>query len=60
MLTDDVCSQFIHVLVTLRIDYCSSLLYDLPDKSLTDYKELCTLLLVFFAEFLNMDTFLKH
>ena len=54
MLTDDVCSQFIN------IDYCSSLLYDLPDKSLTDYKELCTLLLVFFAEFLNMDTFLKH
>ena len=34
MLTDDACSQLIHALVTVRIDYCNSLLYGLPDQSL--------------------------
>ena len=27
MLSDDVCSQLIHALVTVRIDYCNSLLW---------------------------------
>ena len=31
MLTDNACSQLIHALVTVRIDYCNSLLYGLPD-----------------------------
>ena len=35
MLTDNACSQLIHVLVTFRIDYCNSLLYGLPDCSLS-------------------------
>ena len=30
MLSDDACSQLIHALVTVRIDYCNSLLYGLP------------------------------
>ena len=34
MLSDDACSQLIHALVTVRIDYCSSLLNDLPEYSL--------------------------
>ena len=34
MLSDDVCSQLIHALVTVRIDYCNSLLYGLPEYSL--------------------------
>ena len=34
MLTDDASSQLIHYLVTVRIDYCNSLLYGLPDQSL--------------------------
>ena len=33
MLTDNACSQLIHALVTVRIDYCNSLLYGLPDCS---------------------------
>ena len=33
LLTDDACSQLIHALVTVRIDYCISLLYGLPDQS---------------------------
>ena len=34
MLSDDACSQLIHALVTVRMDYCNSLLYDLPEYSL--------------------------
>ena len=34
MLTDDAYSQLIHALVTVRIDYCNSLLCGLPDQSL--------------------------
>ena len=34
MLSDDACSQLIHALVTVRIDYCNSLLYDLHEYSL--------------------------
>ena len=33
MLTDDACSQIIHASVTVRIDFCNSLLYGLPDQS---------------------------
>ena len=35
MLTDNACCQLIHALVTVRIDYCNSLLYGLPDCSLS-------------------------
>ena len=34
MLSDDACSQLIHALVTVRIDYCNSLVYGLPEYSL--------------------------
>ena len=34
MLTDDACSQLIHSLVNVRIDYCNSLLYSMPDSTL--------------------------
>ena len=35
MLTDNACSQLIHALDTVRIDYCNSLLYGLPDCNLS-------------------------
>ena len=35
MLTDNACSQLIHAFVTVRIDNCNSLLYGLPDCSLS-------------------------
>ena len=34
ILNDDACSQLIHSLVTVRIDYCNSLLYGMPDSAL--------------------------
>ena len=34
MLSDDACSQLIHALVTVRIDYCNSLFHGLPEYSL--------------------------
>ena len=34
MLTDDACSQLIHSSVYVRIDYCNSLLYGMPDSTL--------------------------
>ena len=34
MLSDDAFSQLIHALVAVRIDYCNSLLYGLPEFSL--------------------------
>ena len=34
VLSDDACAQLIHCLVTVRIDYCNSLLYGMSDSSL--------------------------
>ena len=52
MLTDDACSQLIHSLVTVHIDYCNSLLYGMPDSTLF------RLLLVFLRKFQNFPTLL--
>ena len=41
MLTDNACSQLIHALVIVLIDYCNSLLYGLPDKSTAKNNKHC-------------------
>ena len=40
ILSDDVRSQLIHAVVTVRIDYCNSLLYGLPEYSLDRLQKL--------------------
>ena len=34
ILSNDACAQLIHSLVTVRLDYCNSILYGLPVNSL--------------------------
>ena len=34
ILSNDACAPLIHSLVTVRLDYCNSILYGLPDSSL--------------------------
>ena len=34
ILSNDACAQLIHSLVTVRLNYCNSILYGLPDNSL--------------------------
>ena len=58
MLTGDACSQLIHSLVTVRIDYCYSLFYGMPDSTLFRLQNILTLLLVFLRKFLSFLTLL--
>ena len=34
ILSNDACAQLMHSLVTVRLDYCNSILYGLPNNSL--------------------------
>ena len=34
IISNDACAQLIHSLVTVRLDYCNSILYGVPDNSL--------------------------
>ena len=40
MLSDDACNQLIHALVTVRIDYCNSLLYGLLEYCLDSLQKI--------------------
>ena len=59
MLSDDACSQLIHALDIVRIDYCNSLLYGLPEYSLDKLQKILNRPHVYFAEFQNLIISLK-
>ena len=60
ILSNDACAQLIHSLVTVRLDYCNSILYGLPDNSLYRYRKFKTLLQEFWLVYLDFHIFRLH
>ena len=57
MLSDDACSQLIHDLVTVCIDYCNSLLYGLSEYSLDRLQKILNTaarIQMYFVDFQNL------
>ena len=61
MLTDDACSQLIQLeaLVTVRIDYCNSLLYGIPGSTLFQLQKLLNTAACILKKMLNFLTLLS-
>ena len=59
MLTDNACSQLIHTLVTVRIDYCNSLLYGLPDCSLSKLQRVLNTVALILCKIPKLDHITK-
>ena len=47
VLTDHSAAQLIHALISLRIDYCNSILYGMPDSVISDLQPIQIRLHVF-------------
>ena len=60
ILSNDACAQLIHSLVTVRLDYCNSILYGLPDNSLYRLQKIQTLLQEFWLVYLDFHIFRLH
>ena len=59
MLTDNACGQLIHALVTVRIDYCNSLLYGLLDCSLSRLQRIMNTAARFLCKVFKFDHITK-
>ena len=57
---DNAYSQLIHALVTVRIDYCNSLLYGLPDCSLSRLQRILNTVARILCKIPKFDQSLKH
>ena len=61
ILSNDACAQLIHSLVTVRLDYCNSIVYGLPDNSLYRvYRKFKTRLQEFWLVYLGFHIFQQH
>ena len=60
ILSNDTCAQLIHSLVTVRPDYCNSILYGLPDNSMYRLRKFKTLLQEFGLVLLDFLIFRQH
>ena len=60
ILSNDACAQLIHSLVTVRLDYCNSIVYGLPDNSLYRLQKFKTLLQNVWLVYLGFHIFRLH
>ena len=60
ILSNDACTQLIHSLVTVCLDYCNSILYGLPDNSLYRLQKIQNTAAIILPRYLDFHKFRLH